>query len=765
MAELLLCLTANALYADIRRYGGIITDDAGQPLEFATVSLLAPGDSTLIDGTVTDVTGKFAVSGPDTLLILRISALGFEEKTISTDGSAVGEIRMTPASYSLGEVTVKGSRPVAKLKGDGIQVDVTGTGLAVAGTALDVLGKLPFVSRSGYDIEVLGIGEPLIYINGRQVRDPSELDQLASARIKSVDVVTAPGARYASTVNAVIRIKTITPVGEGFSLNDRTTLGYKHYAYLFQQTNLNYRKNGFDIFGLLNYENYRERPRFSNSTTQYFRSGTIIKNSSGDDFAVYPVYQGKIGLNYNSGSHDTGLYYDFSFKPSTSKGSSLTDRFIDNCFSENLNEQSAGKRHNRQHLLNFYYSGDIGQWNLSANFDALWQINDRRNDETEFSSANPMRNFITSNDVINRLLAGNIIANLPVWKGNFRFGTEVSDIFRTDRYTGNADYISDNDIKITEITSALFAETEQSFGPVSASVGLRWEYTDSKYREFGRIKDDSSRKYHNLAPSASISFPVGNVRARVSYMRKTSRPAFEQLSSAVKYIDRYLYESGNPNLRPVYRDYTSAAAQWKNFVLELEYSSTDNYFMWQTMQYPGDDDVSLLTMVNMPRFSAWGAYASYSPTFFNCWHPSFMAGLQVQDFRLTHRDEILKLDKPMGVFRFNNSLHLPGDIWFNVDFSARTSGNSENLYVNSTWQCNMALYKSFAGDSWNLKLQLDDVFDTSRQEFTSYDALSCVSIRKFYDTRDLSLTLRYNFNSARSRYRGRGAANEEKHRF
>lgn len=765
MAGLLLCLTGNTLYADVRRYEGIITDDVGQPLEFATVSLLAPGDSTLIDGTVTDVTGKFAVSGPDTLLILRISALGFEEKTISTDGSAVGEIRMTPASYSLGEVTVKGSHPVAKLKGDGIQIDVTGTGLAVAGTALDVLGKLPFVSRSGYDIEVLGRGEPLIYINGRQVRDRSELGQLASARIKSVDVVTAPGARYASTVNAVIRIKTITPVGEGFSLNDRTTLGYKHYAYLFQQTNLNYRKNGFDIFGLLNYENYRERPRFSNSTIQYFRSGTIIKNSSGDDFGVYPVYQGKIGLNYNSSSHDTGLYYDFSFKPSTSKGSSLTDRFIDNRFSENLNEQSAGKRHNRQHLLNFYYSGDIGQWHLSANFDALWQINDRRNDETEFSSTNPMRNFITSNDVINRLLAGNIIVSLPVWKGSFRFGTEVSDIFRTDRYTGNADYISDNDIKITEITSALFAETEQSFGPVSASVGLRWEYTDSKYREFGRIKDDSSRKYHNLAPSASISFPVGNVRTRVSYTRKTSRPAFEQLSSAVKYIDRYLYESGNPNLRPVYRDYASAAAQWKNFVLELEYSSTDNYFMWQTTQYPGDEDVSLLTMVNMPRFSSWGAYVSYSPTFFNCWHPSFMAGLQVQDFRLTHKDEILKLDKPMGVFRFNNSLHLPGDIWFNVDFSARTSGNSENLYVSSTWQCNMALYKSFAGDSWNLKLQLDDVFDTSRQEFTSYDALSRVSVRKFYDTRDLSLTLRYNFNSARSRYRGRGAANEEKHRF
>lgn len=47
----------------------------------------------------------------------------------------------------------------------------------------------------------------------------------------------------------------------------------------------------------------------------------------------------------------------------------------------------------------------------------------------------------------------------------------------------------------------------------------------------------------------------------------------------------------------------------------------------------------------------------------------------------------------------------------------------------------------------------------------SYDALSSMSVKKYYDTRDLSLTVRYNFNSARSRYKGHGAGNTDKNRF
>lgn len=765
MAGLLLCLTVNTLFAEVKTYKGNVKDDSGNPLEFVNVTLQNRNDSTLIDGAVTDAEGKFSVSGDGNSVFLKVSAMGFEDRIIDNPDANIGDIFLASASYMLGEVVVKGTRPMAKLKGDGVQIPVSGTYLANTGTALEVLGKMPFVTKNGSAIEVLGKGTPLIYVNGRQVRDMSELDQLASTQIKNVDVITNPGARYASTVNSVIRITTVAPVGEGFSFNDRTTVGYKHYAYLFEQVNFNWRKKGFDLFGMLNYENYRERPGFSNTTLQYLKSVIVKQNSSGRDFAKYPVYQGKIGLNYNVSSHSLGFYYDFSFRPSTSKGNSLTDRYINNEFSETLENLSDISRHNRQHLLSAYYSGEIGKWHLSANFDAMWQINDRHNAETEISTINQERDFATLNDVRNRLLAGNISASFPAWKGDIRFGTEITNIHRTDKYSGNTDFIRDNDIKINETTTALFADTEQTFGVVTASAGLRWEYTDSRYWQFGRLSDDQSRRYHNISPSASLSFPIGKVNTRLSYMRKTSRPAFEQLSSAIKYIDRYTYESGNPDLKPIYRDYVSASASWKDLVIELEYYSTKNYFMWQTSEYPGNSDVTLLTMVNMPRFNSYGAYLNWSPTFFGCWHPSLMAGVQGQDFKITHAGKMMKLNRPLGTFRFDNAIHLPWDIWLNVDFSARTSGNGDNYYLKPYWQCNLGLYKSFANDRWSVKLQLNDVFDTWRQDIISYDALSSISAKKIYDTRDLSVTIRYNFNSARSRYKGRGAGNTDKNRF
>lgn len=765
MTGLMLCSVFNTLFANHTIYTGIVKEETGNPLEFANVTLLLKRDSTLVDGTVTDITGKFIIYGNNTPVFLKISSIGFEDKTIDNPEENLGNITLVPASYMLGEVVVKGSRPMTKIQNDGVQVPVSGTYLENTGTALEVLGKMPFVSKNGSELEVLGKGTPQIYINGRIVRDMSELDQLASSQIKNVEVITSPGARYASNVNSVLKISTISPVGDGFSLNDRTTVGFKHYAYLFEQVNFNWRKNGLDLFGILNYENYRERPKFLNTTIQYLKSGVIKQENSGHEFAKYPVYQGKIGLNYTISSQSFGFFYDFSYKPSIISGSSSSVRYINDTFNETLENLSVTNRYNRQHLVNAYYRGIVGKFNLSFNFDALWQNNDAKESEKEISSVNEERQFKTNNYVTNRLLSGNFIASFPLWKGEMKFGVDVSNIYRTDKYSGNAEYIIDSDIKINETTSAVFAETEQTFGNFTARVGLRGEYTDSRYWQWDQLSIEQSRKYPTLAPSANLTFPMGTVRANLSYMRKTTRPAFGQLSSAIKYIDRYNYESGNPNLRPIFRDYVSATVSWRDIVFELEYYSTKNYFMWQTSEYPENKEATLLTIVNMPRFNSYGAYINYSPTFFDCWHPSFMTGINGQDFKLIHVEKIIKLNKPCAIFRFNNAIHLPWDMWFNIDFSANTSGNADNLYMKAYWQCNIGLYKSFANDTWSVKLQLNDVFDTWSQDITSYDALTTMHINKIFDTRDLSLTIRYNFNSARSRYKGRGAKDSDLNRL
>ena len=187
--------------------------------------------------------------------------------------------------------------------------------------------------------------------------------------------------------------------------------------------------------------------------------------------------------------------------------------------------------------------------------------------------------------------------------------------------------------------------------------------------------------------------------------------------------------------------------------------------MWQTSSYPGSTDVTLIKMENMPRYNSLDVSINYSPCFFGMWRPVFMACLMAQDFKLRHNGLLMNLNRPMGIFRFNNAVRLPYELWMNVDMSARTSGNGDNFYVRSRWSCDLGVYKSFANDTWTLKLQLNDVFATDRQRLTSYDAISVMDIDKIRDTRDLTLTVRYNFNTVRSRFRGQGAANSEKDRF
>lgn len=761
------CLALNALFASMPQecICGTVIDADGRPVEYANVTLMAREDSAIIGGAVSDSCGRFTLRRPGFTAILRVSALGFEDKFIDNpSGGNIDTIFLAPSALALSEIVINGRRRILKMGNEGIMVDIENTYLEHAGTAADVLAKMPFVVKSGTELKVLGKGEPLVYINGRRLRDRSELDRLASDGIENVEVITNPGAEYPATANAVIKIKTRPQTGDGFSVNDRTTIGYKHYAYLFEQVDFNYRKEGFDLFGMLRYENYRDRLSASNSTLQYLRTGTVLQTSNRNERSKYPVYQGRIGVNYGKGSHSAGLYYDFTFRQSTGNTGSNASRCLNGEFYDKLDESLCSDQEKRQHLLSTYYAGKFGKLNLAVNFDALWQNNDQRRGIEEISAVNPTRDFETNNDVGNRLLACSANVAYSIFKGDIRFGVEISNIHRKDIYDSHADFIEDNNVEIDETTYALFVDSRQTFGRVSLSAGLRWEYTNSGYYVFGIRQVDQSRNYNYFAPSASIMLPLGNVNVSAKYSRKTSRPLFEQLSSSVRYIDRYNYESGNPNLQPIYRDYVSVSAYWKDLAVELDYTSTKNYFMWQTTQYSDDSQATLLTMLNMPRYGSWTAMLSFSPSV-GCWNPSLMAGVMWQDFKLEHNGMTLKMDNPMGIFRFNNAIHMPWDLWLNVDFAGRTSGDSENLHLKSSWNCDIGIYKSFANDTWSLKLQLNDVFGTWRQEFVSYDAISAISANKIYDTRDLTLTIRYNFNSARSRYKGKGVANSEKGRL
>ncbi len=105
-------------------------------------------------------------------------------------------IRLHSSSITLDEVTVYASKPFTKLSGNSLVTTVAGSYLSQLGTANDVLGWIPTVTKQNENFMVFGKGKPLIYINGRKIVSNSELEQLSSKNIRDIQVISNPGAKY-----------------------------------------------------------------------------------------------------------------------------------------------------------------------------------------------------------------------------------------------------------------------------------------------------------------------------------------------------------------------------------------------------------------------------------------------------------------------------------------------------------------------------------------------------------------------------------------
>ena len=196
---------------------GKVVGENDAPLDYVNVVLYR--DSTYITGTVTDQAGMFSIpSDVAGSLTAKFSFVGFEtsEVVVPTSGN-MGTIKLLPSKVELGEVVVRATRPSTTMKGNALVTNVEGSSLAIAGTANDVLTRVPMVVVNDGKLEVFGKGAPAIYINGRKVNDIQELSQLNSNDIKNVSVITNPGASYAANVKSVIIIRTKPPKGDGFS--------------------------------------------------------------------------------------------------------------------------------------------------------------------------------------------------------------------------------------------------------------------------------------------------------------------------------------------------------------------------------------------------------------------------------------------------------------------------------------------------------------------------------------------------------------------
>ena len=74
-------------------------------------------------------------------------------------------------SLNLNDLVVKSSGQRTKMKNGAMVTRIVGSPLESAGSVEDMLARVPGIMRMGGQLQVIGKGTPIYYVNGRKVQD------------------------------------------------------------------------------------------------------------------------------------------------------------------------------------------------------------------------------------------------------------------------------------------------------------------------------------------------------------------------------------------------------------------------------------------------------------------------------------------------------------------------------------------------------------------------------------------------------------------
>lgn len=750
---------------------GKIVDSKGEPLAFANVVLLNRQDSTFVNGGMSGENGCFSIESSCSGGIIKVTSVGY--KTIFKDckGENVGVIKMEEDSKMLGEVVVKSSLPKTVLKNGGVMTTIVGSVLEKAGSMENLLDRIPNVSAQNGNIKVFGRGEPIIYINGRQMRDKSELDHLSSDNIKSVEVISNPGARYAASTKAVIRITTKKIQGDGFGFDATTEGSYDEKKNIggYERLNMYYRKNGLEL-GAYAYGAKKSSPDEKDLQQMTYLDKTWNQQDKTRWKNKSETFSSRLNVSYQFDDNNSlGASFSFLRNPKLiTDGKSENSLLRDEDLTETSTSVGSEFGQNSNLSSNIYYVGKVWKLGIDFNTDWFWSKGNSKNNidehyqEVNSEIQNQLINSTTSK--YNRLIASKLVLSYPLLDGGLSVGGEYSFTNRNTNYTIIPNTLADNvRDRIKEGMSSVFVTYSRDFGKLNMEVGLRYENVDFKYYDDGKYMAEQSKTYSNWFPSLSLSMPLGNVQMQLSYAADIDRPSYWVLRSGVQYDNHYTYETGNPFLVSEISRNISYDLAYKWLIFNLTYEHVTDPIYQMVEMYKDNATIGLMRMINGESYNKMTSSLTLQPTF-GIWHPVLSAMVDKQWFKLETRDGYY-LNKPLAELKFNNTFDTKWAM-FSVMMTYITKGHEANNYVyKPMFDTDLSIYKSFLKDCLTFQLYVNDVFGTNDSHVIGKYGKLKETIFDEFSTSKISLTVRYKFNVTRNKYKGTGAGQSQKNRM
>ena len=752
------------------RYKGRVLDSDNEPVAYANVVLFAPEDTVLVAGGITNEDGNFVIPCEKMPVLARFSFVGYETVWMTCRTLELGTIFMNPEGISLDGVTIEGQVPLYQMGDEGLMTNVENTPLSKLGSAEDVFKHVPGLVQKDGEYEVFGKGKPLVYVNGRKVYDMRELAQLSSADIKSIELISNPGAKYDATVNAVIKIRTVRKAGDGIGVDAMAKYDQGRYDNELSTLSLNYRKNGLDLFASVAAS--KSNPLFeSDPMWQEVKADTLWRQSNYQ--LVHSIDRNiKVegGFNYQfNDNHVMGAKYWSNVLNKSLTGDDLrfeSEVTADGKFYDKWgNITKAVVERNYDHNANAYYIGKVGNLGIDLNVDYVGNKNTEHRNITETCQVGDDRTLSSDNIVENRMIASKLTLSTPVLGGMLDFGSEYINTDRNDDYINPENYVPTSYSTLKESTLSPYAEYTRMTLLGQLRAGVRYEHVVFDYYANNVKVDEQSRRFDNFYPSASFATMVAGMGVQLSYSVKTTRPTYSQLSNNVSYGNRFTMQTGNPLLNNSTRHIVSLAGgnEWLKF--SLDYTNEHDAIIYYAEQNPADPKVVMINHRNIESIKSFTPAIILSPSF-GLWRPQFIGGMYKQWLEFETIDGVQKMNSPIFSVQFNNTLVFRPDMIGEVNFVYQSPGDNQNVHLNyHVTNLDVALTKTFFNDRLSLKVAGQDLLYRSKAGALIRAPKIDIYQLNSTDSRCVSVTLRYRFNTTDSKYRGQGAGNEEKDRL
>lgn len=743
--------------------GKVIEKKNNQAIPYASITIKDEGK--VITGGVTKDNGNYQITNlPLKTLTVEVTFMGFKKVTetftlSNEDKSATRNFALEEEATQLGEVNVVKERSSIEQKIDRKVVNVGKDLIASGTTASDIMNNIPTLSVDPQtkELSLRGNTNVRVLIDGKpsNIEVSQLLQQIPSASIKQVELITNPSAKYnPEGMSGIINIILHKNANMGFNGSINTGVTFAKTPKTNSSLNLNYKVGKVNFYtnygfnhGINANHGYVDSENPAHENHQDFR----FRNRNNSHLI-------KLGFDYYINDKNT-LSAFTSQNLTHLDGDGTTDvNFFNNTSNRDSFQFNTNENENKNQTYDLVFKHEFEK--KGENLEM--QVNYSKTKNNEFSDYG--FNEQNSTDSLNKTFFNKIANNTDYTQINIDYTNPINEKTKIElgaetriQLTNNT-FLADTDGRQTGATSFLFTNNLDShfdfnrtissvyfnygrqFGTKwSTQVGLRAEYYDLK-AEFtkneanyqsnlvptntsttavDKVEDDIFTVY----PSLFINYkPSDKNSFNLNYSRRVDRPSIGQINPIREWTTPLMESRGNPALVPQFTnslEFNYTRTMTMGTVTAGVFYRRINDEISRTVYTDPDNSIRrILSFGNFADNNAYGIEVSSNLKFTKWWAANTSVDSYFKTVRgtvennITHLPENKEIDVTTFNARMNNTFTATKNLRFQLFGMYRGRDMSLQGERNPMYKADFGSTYNILKGKGTITLRFNDIFNT-----------------------------------------------------